>query len=255
MFGQTFSTEDLATIGMLVVLEGLLSLDNALVLGLLASRLNPRQRMRALSYGLIGAFVFRLVAIGATAYLLRFPIIKLLGGLYLVWVFLKFLWEQIAHCAAPKVHRSHDSAHAAGFWQTVAAIELTDIAFAVDSILATVALVGGPPPGTADGAIHPKLWVIVIGGMLGVILMRFAAALFAKLLGKFPRLNFSAYALVALIGLKLILDWAVNTQERPNRIDFQNASRLPFWIFWGAMLICLAGGFLVRRDTSAKHPD
>ena len=70
IFGQTLEAHDLAVIGLLIVLEGVLSIDNALVLGILAKRLPKRQQGRALTYGLVGAFVFRLIAIALAAYLL-----------------------------------------------------------------------------------------------------------------------------------------------------------------------------------------
>lgn len=93
-FGQTFEIPDIAVIGLLVVLEGVLSIDNALVLGLLAKRLPPNQRGRALTYGLVGAFVFRFVSIFTAQLLLKWTIVKLLGGGYLLYVALKhFLFE------------------------------------------------------------------------------------------------------------------------------------------------------------------
>jgi YkoY family integral membrane protein len=254
MFGQTFSPEDLATISLLVVLEGILSIDNALVLGLLAARVEPQLRRRALSYGLIGAFVFRLIAVAAAAYLLHWSILKLLGGLYLIWIACKFFWKR-AQTNREANHSPVDPPtpnESTGLWATIAAIELTDIAFAIDSILAAVALVGGPPPGTRAGAIHPKLWVIFTGGMLGVVLMRFAAAAFVRLLEKFPRLHFSAYLLVGLIGIKLFLDWAVNTRAHPDRLDFQSPTSSEFWIFWGSMTLCLVIGFLPKRNYCHK---
>jgi hypothetical protein len=88
------------------------------------------------------------------------------------------------------------------FWKTVAVIELTDIAFAVDSILAAMALAGSK---------SDKLWVVVAGGILGVILMRFAASVFVRLLERYPRFEVSAYLLVIVIGLKLLADWALNS--------------------------------------------
>src|SRR6188768_2964429 len=89
MFGQTFDLKDLATIGLLILLEGVLSIDNALVLGILAGRLPKNLQGRALTYGLIGAFVFRLIAIGTAQYLLKWRIVKFLGGAYLVYVAVK----------------------------------------------------------------------------------------------------------------------------------------------------------------------
>ena len=91
MFGQTFGTHDLVVIALLILLEGVLSIDNALVLALLAKRLPKHQQARALTYGLVGAFVFRFVAIGAAAYLLQWRIVKLIGGGYLLWIALKHL--------------------------------------------------------------------------------------------------------------------------------------------------------------------
>src|SRR5690242_19519332 len=94
MFGQTFELLDLAIIALLIVLEGVLSIDNALVLGLLAKRLPHQQQKKALTYGLIGAFVFRFIAIAVAAFLLKWTVFKLLGGAYLVYVAAKyFLFE------------------------------------------------------------------------------------------------------------------------------------------------------------------
>src|SRR6478672_13792700 len=86
LFGQTFEFHDLFIVGLLVVLEGVLSIDNALVLGLLARRLPKHLQSKALTYGLAGAFVFRVIAIAAAAYLLHWRFVKLLGGAYLVYV-------------------------------------------------------------------------------------------------------------------------------------------------------------------------
>src|SRR5438874_6721513 len=95
MFSQTFDLHDLVIVGLLIVLEGVLSIDNALVLGLLARRLPKVLQSKALTYGLIGAFVFRLLAIATASYLLHWRIAKLLGGLYLVYVAVKhFIFER-----------------------------------------------------------------------------------------------------------------------------------------------------------------
>jgi YkoY family integral membrane protein len=245
MFGQTFAPGDIATIGLLVVLEGLLSLDNALVLGVLAGRLAPRLRKRALLYGLIGGFALRLACIAAATLLLRFSILKLLGGAYLVWISAEyFLKKHRSRTGGLEIQPQHS-----GLWRTIAAIELTDLAFAIDSILAAVALVG-PAPRGSHSALHPKFWVIATGGMLGIILMRFAAAGMSRIMEKFPRLHRSAYLLVLLIGAKLLVDWAINDPGHPHRVDFQDPSRPELWIFWGAALVCVATGFIGKPPRS-----
>src|SRR3954465_11633371 len=247
MFGQTFDPHDLVIVGLLVVLEGVLSIDNALVLGLLAKRLPKQLRGRALTYGLVGAFVFRVIAIFTAAWLLEWRFVKLLGGAYLIYVAGKPFFfdsrenphEHVAVGSDGTPVKIDDRTGAevpprpaprhVGFWSTVVVIELTDLAFAVDSILAAIALVGSAPKDHPEHLAHPKLWVVVTGGMLGVILMRFAAVVFIRLLEKFPRFETSAYLLVTVIGLKLVADWAFNSKayelahpEHPHRVDFHD---------------------------------
>jgi predicted tellurium resistance membrane protein TerC len=137
----------------------------------------------------------------------------------------------------------------ARFWPTVIVIELTDIAFAVDSILAAIALVGSAPAG-ADGlprTPHPKLWVVLTGGMLGVILMRVAAVMFIRLLEKFPRFETAAYLLVIVIGAKLLADWGFNSAMHPHRIDFHSYHHPAFWIFWILMIVAFCVGFIPKK--------
>jgi len=258
-FEQTFVVGDLAVIGLLIILEGVLSIDNALVLGLLANRLPKMQQGRALTYGLVGAFVFRFVAIATAQYLLNWRIVKLIGGLYLLYVAVKYFLVEFRQ---GKEHGEAGDDQGAGagqrlptfaaFWPTVLVIELTDIAFAVDSILAAIALVGGDPD---QVGIHPKLWVVISGGMLGVVLMRFAAVVFIKLLDKFPRFEVSAYLLVAIIGLKLVLDWASHYfPDGHAYLNFHSLSSPAFWIFWVSMLAALGLGFTRGKTPAHSEP-
>jgi YkoY family integral membrane protein len=279
MYGQTFEPHDIAIVGLLIVLEGVLSIDNALVLGILAKRLPKDLQSRALTYGLVGAFVFRVIAIATASFLLSWTIAKLLGGLYLIYISIKHFFlegdkkdehiaieatgqpvmvddatgkpvseEKALEEANTPVALSYATPPAKGgarFWPTVLVIELTDIAFAIDSILAAIAMVStvSKPEGQRW---HPKLWVVVTGGMLGVILMRFAAVLFIRLLEKFPRFEVSAYLLVIVIGLKLIADWMFNTVEH-HHLDFHNPRTPEFWVFWVLMVVCFCVGFVPQH--------
>lgn len=247
MFGQTYSPQDLGVIALLVLLEGLLSIDNALVLALLARQLPHALRSKALTYGLAGAFAFRFIAIGSAQNLMHWQIVKLAGGAYLVYISVKYFFEQHGQGVKALEDDAAEPVAPPAFWPTVARIELTDVAFAVDSILAAIALVGSAPPGTVGP--HPKLWVVVTGGMLGVMLMRVAAAGFIKLLDLFPRLEISAYLLVLTIGVKLLADWGFNSAAQPERLNFQDRSSPAFWIFWSVMLVCVSAGFLRPKKT------
>src|SRR5687767_2124818 len=97
MFGQTFETHDIAIVGLLIVLEGVLSIDNALVLGILAKRLPKHQQSRALTYGLVAAFVFRVIAIATASFLLSWTVAKLLSGGYLVYIAVKHFFFTEKH--------------------------------------------------------------------------------------------------------------------------------------------------------------
>jgi YkoY family integral membrane protein len=252
LFSQTFDLHDLFVILVLIVLEGVLSIDNALVLGLLARRLPESLRKKALTYGLVGAFAFRIIAIFFASWLLRSGWVKLLGGAYLVFLSGKHLLFK------PKVVKSklgadEDPGRAidmgkggARFWPTVASIELTDIAFAIDSILAAVALVAENAE-PVKGKLHPKLWVIVTGGMLGVLLMRVAASMFIRLLDRFPRFETAAYLLVLVIGAKLIADWGFNVPGQKPVLDFHSPGSAMFWVFWGLMAGCFSVGFIGHK--------
>ena len=234
-----FSSQDLAVIGFLAFLEGILSIDNALVLALLAKPLPPALQRKALTYGLVGAVLFRLIALSLTTYLMKWVWVKWVGGGYLVFVSLSHFWKEWRSKGGDEDENTAGSKKSRGsdrlaFWKTVLVIELTDIAFAVDSILAAVAL-------------SNKFWVVFTGGFLGVILMRVAANVFITLIEKFPRMEVTAYLLVLVIGLKLILDAA----HLPG-VDFHSSSSPAFWIFWLTMLVCLGVG-LVRPKADARE--
>lgn len=283
-WGQTFGTPDLVVIAMLVLLEGVLSIDNALVLGLLAKRVPKPLQKRALTYGLIGAFVFRVIAIASVSYLLKWRIVKLLGGGYLVYIAVKHLFfeskeeaEQTLGVDSEGEPELRDSVTGAAltdaqemveiqervpvpipeeeiragksFWMAVGVIELTDIAFAVDSILAAMAFIPEVPPGSTN----PKLWVVVAGGCVGLMLMRVAAVMFIKLLERFPRFETSAYLLVIVIGLKLLVEWGLNSETEPHYVNFHSFREPEFWIFWISMATCLGFGFLPKKFDAASN--
>ena len=217
-----FSAQDFAVIGFLIFLEGILSIDNALVIAILAKPLPKNQRRKALTYGLLGAFFFRFIAIAMASYLVKWLWVKYIGGAYLLFISAKELFFKPSEESSQTKKRQ-------SFWKTVLIIELTDIAFAVDSILAAVALT-------------PKLEVVIAGGFAGLVMMRFAAGIFVGLLDKFPRFEQTAYLLVGLIGLKLILE----AMQLPF-IHFHDSSHYSFWTFWGLMLIIVSSGFSPQR--------
>ncbi len=236
MFGQTFQPSDLAGVGALVVLEALLSADNALVLAIMVRHLPKDEQKKALFYGLGGAFVFRLLAIVFAAVVLKQWWLQGLGAIYLLAV-------PIKHFLSQRGGPDKVKPVGASFWATVIAVEITDIAFAVDSVLAGVTFVDNKTD---------KLWVVYFGAVIGIVLLRFAAGQFIRLIEKYPVLDHVAYALVAWVGVKLAF-LTVNSFEaqHPRALSFE-FPEMPTVVFWSVLiLIAGGGGFWASRKQAA----
>lgn len=185
---------DFLTIGLLVVLEGLLSADNALVLAILVLGLPRRDQRKALRYGIVGAFTFRILATILAVHVLRVAWVKLIGALYLLYL----AWRHFFASGGAESRRAVAPAKPwmglSAFWATVVKVELTDIVFAVDSILVAVAM-------------SPKLWVVISGGLLGIVTMRMVIGQLLTLVRRYPALVDGAFVIIAWVGIKLLLEF------------------------------------------------
>src|SRR5436305_2116089 len=169
--------------------------------------LPKREQRRVLVYGIWGAIGFRVIAVLLSAILLRFWIFKVLGGLYLLYLATShFLSTREDPAEASGAEGSSQQAGSRrwlrGFWGTVTSVTMADIAFSIDSILAAVAMADDFPKRFGDNG---KVFIVVVGGILGIITMRFVVRYFLILLDRFPGLAEGAYWLVAWIGLKLVV--------------------------------------------------
>ncbi len=228
-----FSIEpsDFLTIGLLVLLEAILSADNALVLAVLVLPLPREQQKRALQYGILGAFAFRIVATLFAAHLIGWAWIKLIGGAYLLYLPLKHF-------------RSHpdDSRGAMAvikpllglsiFWSTVVRVEFTDLVFAIDSILVAVAM-------------SPKVWVVITGGILGIITMRILIGTILGLVRRYPKIVDGAYVIVAWVGIKLLIEYA----HAMHWIHWE----LPRWLSITIMLLLFTGSAVYAKAKQAPE--
>ena len=229
------SPEDFAVIGTLVVLEGLLSADNALVLALLVRHLPKDQQKRALLFGIVGAFVLRGVGILLAKWIIGLWWLCGLGAAYLLFLAAKHF---IAKGSGVKATEKAGL----GFWQTVLVVELTDIVFAIDSILVAVAL-------------SDKVWVVYTGACLGILLLRVAAGFFIRLIEKYPALDNLAYALVGWAGVKLAaksleLFWEATKKYTPETVP----DLMPGTVFWPVMVLIVAVGVYFARKDALNNP-
>jgi YkoY family integral membrane protein len=184
---------DFITIGLLVALEGLLSADNALVLAILVLGLPKPQQQKALRYGIGGAFFFRTVATLLAVYLIRLGWVKLAGAAYLLYL----VYRHFATGDAGERQTRVEAKPAFGlsaFWATVVKVELTDIVFAIDSILVAVAM-------------SPKIWVVITGGILGIIAMRLVIGKLLSLIERYPPLVDGAFIIIGWVAIKLFVEY------------------------------------------------
>lgn len=224
----------IGTIGILILLEGLLSADNALVIALLVKHLPEKERRKALLVGLFGSFTFRFAAIFLAKHLIEFWYLQMLGAIYLLYLPTKHFLA-----ARKPSDEKHEPRKRPGFWKTVAIVEFTDLIFAVDSILVAVSL-------------STDIWIIWIGGISGVVLLRFAAFLLVRLLDKMPGLEHMAYVLVAWVAVKLAFMSLESFHEATGMGPaFHHMNQ---WVFWTGMgLILVVGTYLARKK--APQPE
>ncbi|ERL65846.1 TerC family protein [Lactobacillus shenzhenensis] len=195
----------------LILLECLLSVDNAVVLAAQTQVLPTEDlRRKSLLYGIWGAYLFRFIAIGLGTYLIHFWFIKVLGAAYLAYLSLHFFWDRYRHVddnvgegESKLLQGKHHRLSL--FWRVVISIESMDIVFSIDSILASLAVSSNPV-------------VVLIGGMIGILCMRGVAEVIMALMTKIPELEVMAYALIAIIAVKLFLAIPIINIEIPNEI-------------------------------------
>ena len=235
----------------LIVLEGLLSADNALVLAVMAKGLPKELQKKALDIGLALAFIFRIGAIFVISFLFDVWQVQAIGAAYLIFIAVKHFLKK-DHGEVQVKEKS--------FKATVAQIALADIAFAVDSILAAVALVIALPAttfGHIGGIDTAQFTLIVLGALAGLIVIRFASQQFVKLLTDRPSLETAAMLIVGWVGVKLVMHTLAHDAIHIIPHSFVEG---PIWnsIFWVVMLsIAIIGWFVSgkKKPETATNQD
>ncbi|MRH44029.1 hypothetical protein GH741_15405 [Aquibacillus halophilus] len=234
----------------LIGLEGILAADNALVLAIMVKHLPDEQRKKALFYGLAGAFVLRFASLFVISFLVDVWQVQAIGAAYLLFISGKHLYDTFA-ARRKKEEEEEEKKEGSGFWMTVLKVELADLAFAVDSILAAVALAVALPAtgiGTVGSLDTGQFAVVLAGGMIGLIIMRFAANVFVRLLHERPGLEVAAFVIVGWVGVKLVVSVLAHEDLHILPHDFAHSLAWKL-IFYGILVgIAVAGWFLSGRN-------
>lgn len=210
-----FRIEVIPILVVLILLEAILSADNAIALAAIVRSLpDPKQEEWALRYGLIGAFVLRVILIFTATWVIKYWQFELAGSLYLLWLSGKFFLE--------KSQENHDTQHpvrmADKLWQVVALVSLTDLAFSLDSVTAAV-------------AVAEETWLVLIGGVAGIITLRFLAGLFIQWLAEFTHLESAGYLIVVLVGLRLFIKVVADSLVPPEWLMLSCIGLVFLWGF------------------------
>lgn len=220
----------------IVVLDGIMSVDNGAVLGTLVRHLPSNQRRRALMYGIVGAIVGRGVMLVGAKYIIEHPTLRLIGAGYLLLLFWnhlkvgpKWLHPDLVKLVTWLLGKLFGkNTQTSGFWPTVIQVELTDLAFSLDNVVAIVAL-------TSNFAL------VIVGVCISILLMRFSASLYSGLVEKVPALEHGAFLVIGFIGGRMI-------SEQLLGFEFPDVAQ--FAVSMTILVVCGIVGFLMIRKQS-----
>jgi len=172
----------------LILLEIVLSIDNAAVLSTMVNDLPKEDQKKALTYGILGAYLFRGLALLFASFLINLGWLKLVGGLYLIYLAI----NSFRKSEDGKSHSQFKIPFLSKFWSTVVMIELMDIVFSIDNIFSAVAFTN-------------NFLTICFGVFVGILAIRFATVKLISLLNSVPNLEKIAFGVIGLLGVKLSL--------------------------------------------------
>ncbi len=185
----------------LIIIESLLSVDNAAVLATMVMDLPKEQRNKALKFGILGAYVFRGICLVLASWLIKIWWLKALGGLYLLYLFINYFRtkatvtkeDDLLNKSESKIYK-YTFGLFGKFWSTVILVEIMDLAFSIDNVFAAVAFTD-------------NIYLIWTGVFIGILAMRFVAQTFVKLMEKYPFLETAAFVVIGILGIKLLLSF------------------------------------------------
>ena len=214
----------------LIIIEGLLSVDNILAIGALASQLPDKQKKRALRLGLAGAYVFRGVALFFAGFIMTNAWVKFVGAFYLIHLMAEHFSGLSARRDSPL---DNGSPKPRAFWPTVIAIQLMDLSLAVDNVVTAVAM-------------SSDIRVVCLGVCLGLLTLWMFATFSLKLIEKYPVLQHAAFVLIGYVG-------AVLCAEMTAQYGFRTVLHIGAgWKFIGVVLIIAFSIWYSRSDVVRK---
>ncbi|MDB5228320.1 MAG: hypothetical protein JWN78_2513 [Bacteroidota bacterium] len=254
---EIISEQGLLIILNLIIIESLLSVDNAAVLATMVLDLPKRQRNKALKYGIFGAYIFRGICLLLAAWLIKIWWLKAVGGLYLVYLFYKYFKSKATSKKEDDLLNKKEGKFykytfglVGKFWSTVILVEVMDLAFSIDNVFAAVAFTD-------------NIYLVWTGVFIGILTMRFVTQGFVKLMEKFPFLETSAFVVIGLLGIKLLLSVPSHfLKDDLYAFAFIDSERFDFYISMGTVAVfilplitCYLFNYPKRSSIKPSSPD
>lgn len=221
-YSSNVGVDTLLLLPVLIALEAVLSADNAIALAAIAQGLESgMMQRRALNVGLVIAFILRVVLILTATWVLNFWQFEVLGACYLLWlVFQHFAAEE-------DDEHQHHGPRFQSIWQAIPIIAFTDLAFSLDSVTTAI-------------AISRETWLVITGGLIGVITLRFMAGLFIRWLDEYVHLEDAGFVTVGFVGARLLVR-VINENWVP-----------PEWVMVALIAVLFTWGFSKRVDAEPE---
>ncbi|MEL6552726.1 MAG: hypothetical protein AAFQ63_04580 [Cyanobacteria bacterium J06621_11] len=214
----TLGGDTLLLLPVLILLELVLSADNAIALAAIAQGLDTEElQKKALDIGLVAAFVLRILLILAAGWVLKYWQFEIAGAIYLLWLVYQHFFT------GDDDDDEHHGPKFGGLWQAIPTIALTDLAFSLDSVTTAIAL-------------SKDVLIVLLGGTIGIISLRFMAGLFIRWLEIYVHLEDAGFVTVAFVGLRLIVR-VINPELVP-----------PEWVMVSLIFALFAWGFSKKVD-------
>ena len=229
-----FATLHWGALFQIVMIDILLGGDNAVVIALACRKLDAHQRLRGILWGTAGAIIMRVVLIFFALQLLGIPLLKVAGGLLLLWIGVKLLLPDEGH---------HDINAGSSVWAAVKTILVADFVMSLDNVIA----IAGAAQNAAE---HHQLGYVIFGLLLSVPIIIWGSTLVLKLIDRFPLvITFGAALLGWIAGGMLVTDVLVIDQfGEPAKVVKYAAEVI------GAIAVVAVGKWLAsRRPVQQGH--
>ncbi len=188
MFAELFTPEQLAILGQIILIDLVLAGDNAIIIGMVASKFPLEQRKKIIFWGIGGAVILRIILTLLTAYLLQITGLRLLGGLLLLYIVYKLYVDVIKGSD----HESDIKVDNSNFLKAIWTILLADFTMSLDNVLGVA------------GAAGDHYALLVFGLVLSIVLMATAATLISNWIKKYKWIAWAGLIAILIVAIELI---------------------------------------------------